>query len=104
MQLATLNARHHDTPPAPPDDATDGLRSEAGAAAQMECMLRDLRRVYQERNEALQFRPGAGGDLPRPGGAMIGLRDRVNRLQASFPDLLEGPPALQRGPAEGAFE
>lgn len=36
-------------PPAPP-----ALRYEADAAAQMECILRDLRHVYIERNEALQ--------------------------------------------------
>ena len=30
------------------------LRFDAAATAQMECMLRDLRRVYLERNEALQ--------------------------------------------------
>ena len=36
-----------ESPPAP-------LRFDAAATAQMECMLRDLRRVYVERNEALQ--------------------------------------------------
>jgi putative two-component system response regulator len=36
-----------------PDAATPERSFDAAAAAQMECMLRDLGRVYRERNEAL---------------------------------------------------
>jgi putative two-component system response regulator len=36
------------------DEAPAAFSFDAAAAAQMECMLRDLGRVYRERNEALQ--------------------------------------------------
>ncbi len=40
--------------PAPADDPTDALCFAQSAAAQMEQLVTDLRRMYQERNDALQ--------------------------------------------------
>ncbi len=50
MNPAPIAPPPHDQPPA----AAGAFSFDAAAAAQMECMLRDLGRVYRERNEALQ--------------------------------------------------
>ncbi|MBX3604030.1 MAG: hypothetical protein KF788_02095 [Piscinibacter sp.] len=88
--------------PAPLILGEGGLSFEPAAGAQMERFVADFARMHRERNGRSErgraFDPRLTDLFLAHAEQFIVLREKVNRVQPSFADLVRGPRALERPP------